>query len=287
MAQRIVTGLILAAMAAVIVYFGGLTMGIVVMFALMIAVHEEVKALRTAGHQVVAWPTYAISAVGLPVIVFLGDKSVMPMVLLACLTTIVVIVFCSEQPTLTNVLMSTLPLFSIVLPCMGMMCVSRILPVALQRTLMSMIFVVPLMGDMVAFFVGSKLRGPKLCPKVSPNKTISGAIGGLIGSVLGAVAVGAIAYAICPDLLTAQAADGAIQAADAAQRVLPGWGVIVLIGLLGGLAGQMGDLFASMVKRHAGIKDFSNLFPGHGGMLDRIDSIMFMALVIYSIRLLV
>ena len=46
----------------------------------------------------------------------------------------------------------------------------------------------------------------------------------------------------------------------------------VLLGLLGGVAGQLGDLFASLIKRHCGIKDFSNLFPGHGGMLDRFDS---------------
>ena len=56
--------------------------------------------------------------------------------------------------------------------------------------------------------------------------------------------------------------------------------------LVGGVAGQMGDLFASLVKRHCGIKDFSNLFPGHGGMLDRLDSILFMAVVMICYRLL-
>ena len=59
-----------------------------------------------------------------------------------------------------------------------------------------------------------------------------------------------------------------------------------LLGLVGGVAGQMGDLFASLVKRHCGIKDFSNLFPGHGGMLDRLDSILFMAVVMICYRLL-
>ena len=55
----------------------------------------------------------------------------------------------------------------------------------------------------------------------------------------------------------------------------------MLIGLFGGIASQLGDLFASLIKRHCNIKDFSNLFPGHGGMMDRLDSLLFMAIVIY------
>lgn len=69
--------------------------------------------------------------------------------------------------------------------------------------------------------------------------------------------------------------------------MLPTWWEYLLIGLIGGVAGQMGDLFASMVKRHCGIKDFSNLFPGHGGMMDRLDSILFMAVVMFCFYLLI
>ena len=54
-----------------------------------------------------------------------------------------------------------------------------------------------------------------------------------------------------------------------------------ILGLLGGVAGQMGDLFASLVKRHCGIKDFSNMLPGHGGMMDRLDSVYWTAIIIY------
>ena len=68
--------------------------------------------------------------------------------------------------------------------------------------------------------------------------------------------------------------------------LLPSWWQYLLIGLIGGVAGQMGDLWASMVKRHCGIKDFSNLFPGHGGMLDRIDSILFMSVVVFCFCLM-
>ena len=59
----------------------------------------------------------------------------------------------------------------------------------------------------------------------------------------------------------------------------------LLLGFAGGIVGQIGDLFASLVKRHCGMKDFSNLFPGHGGMLDRLDSVLFMAVLMYCFRL--
>ena len=69
--------------------------------------------------------------------------------------------------------------------------------------------------------------------------------------------------------------------------LLGGCATDVDLGVIGGAVGQIGDLFASLVKRHCGIKDFANLFPGHGGMLDRMDSILFMALVMMCYRLLV
>ena len=65
-----------------------------------------------------------------------------------------------------------------------------------------------------------------------------------------------------------------------------GLAIGIVCGLFGGIAGQMGDLFASMVKRHCRIKDFGHIFPGHGGMLDRLDSIVFTAIIVYSYRVI-
>ena len=71
-----------------------------------------------------------------------------------------------------------------------------------------------------------------------------------------------------------------------ARPLLPAWYVYLILGILGGVVGEMGDLFFSLVKRHCGMKDFSNLFPGHGGMLDRLDSVLFMAVLMLCYRLM-
>ena len=173
---------------------------------------------------------------------------------------------------LEDALMSVLPLVSVVLPGLCIIGLALVQPKALQVVLLCLVFAVPVTCDTFAFFVGSRVGGPKLCPMVSPNKTVSGAIGGMVGALLAVLLTGLVAHGVC----------GA-----EVQPLLPSWWEYLLMGLIGGVVGQLGDLFASLVKRHCGIKDFSNLFPGHGGMLDRLDSILFMAVVVFCFRLLI
>ncbi len=112
-------------------------------------------------------------------------------------------------------------------------------------------------SDSAAFFVGHAVGRHRLAPAVSPGKTIEGAAGGLCGGVLGALAVRAIGLPELPPF-------------DA-----------VGLGVLVALMGIMGDLDESLLKRWAGVKDSGTLFPGHGGMLDRLDSLLFGAPVLY------
>ncbi len=113
--------------------------------------------------------------------------------------------------------------------------------------------------DSFAYFVGSKFGKRKLYPAVSPNKSIEGGIGGLFGSVLA--------------VLIARA------------TFLPTIGIVdaVLIGLLLGVAGQLGDLFESLLKRACKVKDSGTMIPGHGGILDRLDSLLFAFPLVYYI----
>jgi phosphatidate cytidylyltransferase len=111
-------------------------------------------------------------------------------------------------------------------------------------------------GDTSAYFAGRAWGRAKLAPAVSPGKTVVGAVAGLIGSTLAAVLLSALAL-------------GQLQVVRLG-LVTAAW-----IGLLLGAVGQLGDLAESMLKREAGVKDSGKVLPGHGGMLDRVDSLLF------------
>ena len=270
MKQRIITGAILASTAVALLAIGGVVLAAAIVAIICFAVYEEYGALSKAGHHPLAWPTWTGVALSVPLLAIGGAKLLIPLAVGVALVTAAIILF-RREPQLEDIFYSLLPFVSIVLPGLGMLGLTGIQPKSVQLTYLCLMIIIPCLGDIFALYVGSTVRGPKLCPAVSPNKTISGAIGGLVGSLLGALLVGIIAY------LTAVGS----------RALLPAWGHYVLLGLIGGVAGQVGDLFASLIKRHCGIKDFSNLFPGHGGMLDRLDSVIFMAAIIFCYRVLV
>ena len=125
-------------------------------------------------------------------------------------------------------------------------------------------------ADICAFIAGNALKGPKLWPRFSPNKTWSGFFGGLIGAVAAAVAAPGLRFLPHGQPLLHLSLVGA-----------------GLIGLAAGLATMMGDLWESMLKRRFGVKDSGDLIPGHGGLLDRVDGLMFATMVFAAARLIV
>ncbi len=112
-------------------------------------------------------------------------------------------------------------------------------------------------SDMLAYCVGRLCGRHKLAPHVSPKKTVEGAVGGLVGGVLGVCVFAALMQRYF--------------------AVEPNWPLLIAFSAVGTAAGQLGDLSMSLIKRNVGIKDFGRLFPGHGGVLDRFDSILFTA----------
>ena len=134
--------------------------------------------------------------------------------------------------------------------------VIRILAMKIGRYVIMVPFVVAFLNDAGAYFVGMRFGKHKLAPVVSPNKTIEGLLGGIATAV-----VGMIVYAIILHVL----------------KFKVNYFLAILYGLVGGAAGVFGDLCFSIIKRQTGIKDYGNLFPGHGGVLDRFDSVMAVA----------
>lgn len=132
-------------------------------------------------------------------------------------------------------------------------------------------------GDSAAYFIGRLLGKRKMAPAISPNKTIAGAIAALFGSGITGCIVTAI-YGIF-------AADCGIMALIPSKVAL--YIGIMIVGVFAAVLGMIGDLFASAVKRQTGIKDYGKIFPGHGGILDRFDSVMLIlplvAAVVYII----
>lgn len=114
------------------------------------------------------------------------------------------------------------------------------------------VFIIQWLTDTGAYFVGSQFGRHKLMPKVSPKKSVEGAVGGVAVAIISALIFNAFTH------------------------ILP-WGWLILVAACASVLGQIGDLVESAFKRWAGIKDSGNIIPGHGGILDRFDSLLFIA----------
>ena len=121
------------------------------------------------------------------------------------------------------------------------------------------------MTDIFAYFVGSKLGKHKLCPKISPKKSVEGAIGGVVGAILLNVL---LLFVFKKFFFTEESGLSYI--------------AVIFLSIILSVVSMFGDLAASTIKRNFGIKDFGKLLPGHGGIMDRFDSVLFVMPVLYS-----
>ncbi len=122
------------------------------------------------------------------------------------------------------------------------------------------------LADAGAYFVGRAFGKHKLAPNISPKKTVEGAVGGIVFNVVCCVLVSLIYAAI-----------------HSGEQVVVYWGVI-LVAVMGAVLAIVGDLVFSLIKRQYSVKDFGTVLPGHGGILDRFDSVVFVAPFIYLVQ---
>lgn len=262
MKARIITGLIvgLAALAAII--FGGYFFSIFVTAAAAVGVFEFLRALRNSGKNPAISPSVLIfltlpaglfslvKAPGNLVFTAGGKNFFLAVVFVALILSAAVFVFDHKNRTLED---SASPLFGTVYIVLFLWCgiALRELPQGMHLILMTLVGSV--MSDTCAFVVGSLLGKRKLCPDISPKKTFEGMWAGLGGGALSLVIYGLVLFLLKID------------------TGVPFW-FCPILGILVSFVSQVGDLFMSAVKRQCGIKDFGKILPGHGGVLDRIDS---------------
>ena len=251
MGKRIVVGAISLAILLTLIWVHGWVLAVVAAVAALIAEYEMIAAAKHKELAPVAPVLYGYTALLLPTYYFIGFEGVVLLMMLAAVCCFIFAIF-SKKHDFTSVRES---LFMLIYPQLLFLFLYIIIfseNIMVSRMMLLISFASSVMTDICAYFVGSLCGKRKLCPEISPKKTVEGAFGGLLGGIIGLVAVVLLMGESKTDI---------------------GW--YILLGLVLSVMSQLGDLSASLVKRHYGVKDFGWLFPGHGGMMDRLDSTLF------------
>lgn len=259
MLKRTIVGVLLVGVFVLIWLFGGIVRMAAFAAAALVSVYEMLRLFRTKGYQPCGWPLYLFAAGFYPLGLALSQAWAWLLFGL-CVVLVAAERVCNPKRRTEDAMAA---MFIMVYPLLSyqyLMLVSCTGDSALEKSALLLTFAGPLMGDTMAYFVGSLLGKHPLCPHLSPKKTVEGSIAGLLGGLLGGVLV----FVLQPLY------QGSVPLAH-----------LLILGFVCGGVGQIGDLFASSVKRWAQIKDYGNIFPGHGGVMDRLDSVLMCSPVIY------
>lgn len=280
MLKRVITGVLLLAIVFALIALQGwyLRAGLLVMA--LVAMHEVYNAFANREIKPVRWTGFVFVIIAFAAEAFsdsliISADSMLLMGLMLCVMAAIICVVLRGQPDYEAVSASIVP---ILYPGMFFAYFMRIQSLGhpgVVTLALLMTVLMSAMNDTFALFVGKAIGRHKLIPGISPNKTIEGSIGGLIASAVFSVAIPAVfvrlntAYGLWPDM----------------PELAPMW-VFAVFGVVSGIISQIGDLAASLLKRWCGIKDYGRIFPGHGGMMDRLDAIMFSAVACYMFFML-
>ncbi len=277
MLKRVITGAVFTAIILGGIYLRGWALRALMLAAMLIGMFEVYRAIKKTGAKPAEWAgyVYAVLAIALEALAQLPNAPEWLKTMNAPATALVIGLLLGLSAIVLRGRVDFPALSATVLPMaypgflFSMLASLQDIPnAAMALAALLIAFFLASINDVFALFTGMALGKHKLSPEISPKKTIEGSIGGLIASAVFAMLVAWL-------LGWAQAA-GVAQAlrigeAEAEFSILG----FAMMGVFAGAMSQIGDLTASLVKRHCGVKDYGTIFPGHGGIMDRFDGILF------------
>ena len=265
MLTRVVTGIVLLIATIAILFLGQIALGITLMVLTVVGIIELHKAVENGGLKPVKWTAFLFVV---PILLYMITPQQDYFSIAVYTISALVFFMCIIKTNKYNLGGGVASVASGLVVSNMFFSIFALYMLGENRLESALILGAVLVGacltDMFAYFVGVLIGKHKLCPDVSPKKTIEGSIGGMIFVTAGMAAYGY--FVLNPNI-------------DKFYGV--SIYTYIALGLICGIVSQIGDLSASMIKRNYNIKDFGKIFPGHGGVLDRFDSFIFVAPVMY------
>lgn len=253
MVKRIISAIIALPFLLAIIIVGGLPLYIAIMGISLIGLREFYGACQNK-FMPIRWPGYIGSIIIVSLMNFRPKITYFFILVFILIMTLNVIKLINRKYNFVDISITLYGLLYIPFLLGHILLITK----EANSIIIWLVFITAWGTDTFAYFSGYFFGRRKLCPHISPKKTLEGAIGGVLGSMISSFIFG---YFLLRDHLL----------------------IISLAGIIGSIVAQIGDLSASLIKRYTNIKDFGNIMPGHGGILDRFDSILFTGPTIYYI----
>ena len=279
MVKRVITGAVFTVVLLLGIALQGWVLRGLLLFAMLVSLSEMYRAFRRTGADPVRWAGYLYCVLAVLAQSLYSDLDhpmfgeISPPMLALTLSLLIAmtVIVARGKVAFVSMVTTVFPMFYPGLFFSLMITLQDLSTRFASTVALLLAFFIASVNDVFALLVGVQFGRHKLSPEISPKKSVEGSIGGLAASVLFAVLVPVLANwaaSIWPEINPTGVA-------------LPPLWAFALLGLIAGALSQVGDLVASLVKRHCGIKDFGTIFPGHGGMMDRMDGILFCGVACY------
>ena len=267
MKKRILTGVIgIPLLLPFIVFSHTWPLTVLMLLFALTGVYEMLKCTGSLNKLVIAIPSFLVAAAaqilprvsGLP-----GDRYLAAMLLAYIAYTVLLMMGAVFSKGKVKIADAAISAVTTVYISFGFSSLILLRDKEYGMILFILALLIPWVSDAMAYFVGVFFGKHKLIPDVSPKKTVEGAVGGIVGVCVIVAIFGLIM--------------------QFGFNKAPNYVLLMALAFVGGLLGMCGDLIASLIKREFGIKDYGNLFPGHGGVMDRFDSIIAVSSFMYVI----